>query len=123
MRRIRGNEISMIFQEPMTSLNPVFTIGDQIVEALRLHRGMNKKQARTEAIEALRLVGIPNPEERVEKREMHTVIDLDMRHQRIKDRGFLREPDDNPALGNSWSLLAEGGLGQQIGREDAGSPA
>jgi oligopeptide/dipeptide ABC transporter ATP-binding protein len=66
IRELRGNDMAMIFQEPMTSLNPVFTIGDQIVEALRLHRGMNKREARAEAIESLRLVGIPNPEHRVD---------------------------------------------------------
>src|SRR3954468_8994303 len=66
LRQLRGNDVAMIFQEPMTSLNPVFTIGAQIIEALRLHRGMNKKEARAEAIEALRIVGIPNPEERVD---------------------------------------------------------
>jgi oligopeptide/dipeptide ABC transporter ATP-binding protein len=66
LRQLRGNDVAMIFQEPMTSLNPVFTIGAQIVEALRLHRGMNKKEARAEAIESLRIVGIPNPEERVD---------------------------------------------------------
>ena len=65
MRRIRGNDISMIFQEPMTSLNPVFTIGNQITEAVRLHQGLNKKQALDKAIESLRLVGIPVPERRV----------------------------------------------------------
>ena len=65
MRRIRGNDISMIFQEPMTSLNPVFTIGNQITEAVRLHQGLNKRQALDKAIEALRLVGIPVPERRV----------------------------------------------------------
>jgi len=64
MREIRGNEIAMIFQEPLTSLNPVFTIGDQIVEALVLHRGMTKAQAREEAITLLARVGIPNPAER-----------------------------------------------------------
>jgi oligopeptide/dipeptide ABC transporter ATP-binding protein len=66
LREMRGNDVAMIFQEPMTSLNPVFTIGAQIVEALRLHRGMNRKEARAEAIESLRLVGLPNPEERVD---------------------------------------------------------
>ncbi|MCL6517552.1 ABC transporter ATP-binding protein [Alicyclobacillus sp.] len=62
MRRIRGNEIAMIFQEPMTSLNPVFHIGDQIAEVLRLHMGMGKRQAWSRAVELLREVGIPRPE-------------------------------------------------------------
>jgi len=62
MREIRGNDISIIFQEPMTSLNPIFRIGDQIGEALILHRGMNKKEARKESIKMLELVKIPNPE-------------------------------------------------------------
>jgi oligopeptide/dipeptide ABC transporter ATP-binding protein len=65
MRRIRGNKISMIFQEPMTSLNPVYTIGNQISEALRLHQGLSKKDAHERAIEMLQLVGIPLPERRV----------------------------------------------------------
>src|SRR6059058_1665346 len=64
MRRIRGNDISMIFQEPMTSLNPVFTIGNQIAEAVRLHQGLSKKEALHKAIEMLTLVGIPVPERR-----------------------------------------------------------
>jgi oligopeptide/dipeptide ABC transporter ATP-binding protein len=67
MRQIRGNDIAMIFQEPMTSLNPVFTVGDQIVESLRLHQGLNKKQARDRAIEMLQLVGIPIPHQRVDE--------------------------------------------------------
>ena len=65
MRKIRGNHISMIFQEPMTALNPVFTIGDQIAEAVRLHRGASKKEAWDRAIEMLIKVGIPAPERRV----------------------------------------------------------
>ena len=64
MRGIRGNRISMIFQEPMTSLNPVMRIGDQIVEAVRLHRNLSAKQARDIAIEMLRLVRIPEPARR-----------------------------------------------------------
>ena len=67
MRSIRGNRISMIFQEPMTSLNPVFTIGDQIGEVFRIHQGMSKKQARVKSIEMLRLVKIPAPESRVDE--------------------------------------------------------
>ena len=65
MRAIRGNEISMIFQEPMTSLNPVFTIGRQIAEALELHQGMDGRRATARAIEMLQLVKIPEPERRV----------------------------------------------------------
>lgn len=65
MQKIRGNQLSMIFQEPMTSLNPVFRIGDQISEILRLHRGMSSREAEEAAVDALRLVGIPNPQKRV----------------------------------------------------------
>ena len=66
MRAIRGNEISMIFQEPMTALNPVFNVGRQISEALILHQGLSKGEARLKAIEMLKLVGIPSPERRVD---------------------------------------------------------
>ncbi|MFY9526045.1 MAG: ABC transporter ATP-binding protein, partial [Limnochordia bacterium] len=66
MRHIRGNDISMIFQEPMTSLNPVFTVGNQICEAIMLHQGLDKNAAREKAIEMLRLVGIPSPEKRID---------------------------------------------------------
>ncbi|MFO7245996.1 MAG: ABC transporter ATP-binding protein [Thermaerobacter sp.] len=65
MRRIRGNEIAMIFQEPMTSLNPVYTVGDQIAEAIELHQGLSRREALAKAVEMLRLVGIPSPEQRV----------------------------------------------------------
>ncbi|MCW8086060.1 ABC transporter ATP-binding protein [Sabulicella glaciei] len=65
MRQIRGNEISMIFQEPMTSLNPVLTVGRQIGETLRLHQGMSAGKAEERAVEMLRLVGIPEPGRRV----------------------------------------------------------
>jgi peptide/nickel transport system ATP-binding protein/oligopeptide transport system ATP-binding protein len=65
MRKIRGNRISMIFQEPMTSLNPVLTIGFQISEAVRLHQGLSKKDALDKAIEMLKSVGIPAPKKRV----------------------------------------------------------
>lgn len=65
MRKIRGKKISMIFQEPMTSLNPVFTVGDQISESLILHEGLSKKLAWEKSIELLNKVGIPNPSQRI----------------------------------------------------------
>jgi peptide/nickel transport system ATP-binding protein len=64
MRKVRGNRISMIFQEPMTSLNPVMRIGDQITEVVQLHRSMTNKEAWAQAVEMLRLVRIPEPERR-----------------------------------------------------------
>lgn len=67
MQKLRGNKISMIFQEPMTSLNPVFTIGYQIEESLMLHKGMDKKAARARAIELLEMVGIPEAAKRVDE--------------------------------------------------------
>ncbi len=65
MREIRGDDVSMIFQDPMTSLNPVYTVGEQIAEALRLHRKLDKKAAWTAAIEAMKEVSIPDPARRV----------------------------------------------------------
>ena len=62
MRAIRGAKIGMIFQEPMTSLNPVFTVGDQIAEGIRLHQGLSKRDSWGKAVEMLRLVRIPDPE-------------------------------------------------------------
>jgi len=67
MRRVRGRQISMIFQEPMSALDPVFTIGNQIGETLRTHRGIGKKESRERAIEALAQVGIPLPGRRVDE--------------------------------------------------------
>jgi peptide/nickel transport system ATP-binding protein len=61
MRQIRGNQISMIFQEPMTSLNPVFKVGDQIAETLRIHKNISKKEAWNQAVDLMNQVGIPNP--------------------------------------------------------------
>ncbi len=66
MRRIRGEKVSMIFQEPMTALNPVFTVGRQIMESVLIHQHKSKKEARKQAIEMLRLVGIPAPEKRID---------------------------------------------------------
>src|SRR5690606_20134633 len=66
MRRLRGGRIGMIFQEPMTSLNPVYTCGDQIIESLRLHSRLDGKAARARAIELLDMVRLPSPEKRVD---------------------------------------------------------
>lgn len=65
MQKIRGNEIAMIFQEPMSSLNPVFRVGDQIIEAITLHQKVNRQEALSKAIEMLRLVGLPDPQKRI----------------------------------------------------------
>lgn len=67
MQSVRGNEISMIFQDPMTSLNPVFKVGNQLMEAIIKHQKVSKKEAKEKAIEMLRLVGIPSPEKRLEQ--------------------------------------------------------
>lgn len=67
LAEIRGSKISMIFQEPSTALNPVMTVGKQVSEPLRVHKHMNKKEAMEKAVEALRMVNIPNPEERVKQ--------------------------------------------------------
>jgi oligopeptide/dipeptide ABC transporter ATP-binding protein len=66
LREVRGNEIAMIFQDPMTSLNPVYTVGDQIVEAIVTHEQATKREAKRRAAELLRQVGIPNPQQRVD---------------------------------------------------------
>ena len=65
-RELRGNDMAMIFQEPMTSLNPVYRVGNQIVEAIRTHENVSKKEARERAIDMLRKVGIPSPEKRID---------------------------------------------------------
>ncbi len=66
MEKIRGNDISMIFQEPMTSLNPLYKVGDQISEAIALHKGLTRRQARDHALDMLRRVSIPEPEQRAQ---------------------------------------------------------
>lgn len=67
MTRIRGSQIGMIFQNPMTSLNPVWPVGDQITESLRVHHGLGRRAARDRAVELLRLVGIPSPKSRIDE--------------------------------------------------------
>jgi peptide/nickel transport system ATP-binding protein len=66
MRKIRGNQISMIFQEPMTSLNPVFTVGDQVAEVIRLHKRLSRRETRERVLDAFQLVGIPAAESRLD---------------------------------------------------------
>src|SRR3712207_9101944 len=65
MQEIRGNDIAMIFQDPMTSLNPVFTVGNQIREAIRIHQNLSKGEAQAKTVQVLRAVGIANPERMV----------------------------------------------------------
>ena len=67
MQAVRGNDISMIFQEPMTSLNPIFTVGDQVAEAIILHQGKSREKARELTLQALRTVAMPSPEERIDQ--------------------------------------------------------
>ena len=94
MRRIRGNEIAMIFQEPMTALNPVYTVGDQIMETVMLHRGIDKEAARAHAIEMLTRVGIPSPTQRVDEyphsplRTLKTRLTRPLRHS-VRDHCCL----------------------------------
>ena len=90
MRKIRGNEISMIFQEPLTSLNPVFTVGQQICETLKMHQGLNKKQAREKGIEMLKKVGIPTPEKVIDD-EPTTALDVTIQAQILKLLGDLKK--------------------------------
>jgi len=66
LRRVRGAEIGMVFQEPLTSLNPVFSVGEQIAETVRIHHGLGKRESRARALEMLELVGLPSPRERLE---------------------------------------------------------
>ncbi|RUS46591.1 ABC transporter ATP-binding protein [Cohnella sp. AR92] len=67
MRKIRGNLVSMVFQDPLTSLDPVYTVGDQIAESLRQHRRLSRREAREKALELLRMTGIPSPEQRLDE--------------------------------------------------------
>jgi peptide/nickel transport system ATP-binding protein len=67
MRKVRGNRVAMIFQEPMTALNPVFTVGDQIAEVARIHQGASRREAHARAVEMLELVGIPSPQQRAKE--------------------------------------------------------
>ena len=91
MRQIRGGRIAMIFQDPMTSLNPVFTIGDQIAESVQLHKGVSKSEAKAAAVEALRRVQIPDAERRA--RQYPHELSGGMRQRAMIAMALASEPD------------------------------
>ena len=122
MQEIRGNAISMIFQEPMTSLNPVYTVGGQIIEAIRLHQKKTRAEARARAIEMLRLVGIPSPETNVDAYPHQ--LSGGMRQRVMIAMALSCEPDlliaDEPTTALDVTIQAQilellGKLRQQLG--------
>src|SRR5207247_7363966 len=91
LRDLRGDRLAMIFQEPMTSLNPSYTIGEQIIEVLVRHRGMSEKKARERAVALLRRAGIPSPDERI--RDFPHRLSGGMRQRAMIAIALARDPE------------------------------
>jgi oligopeptide/dipeptide ABC transporter ATP-binding protein len=109
MQKIRGDDISMVFQEPMTALNPVYTVGDQVAEVLRVHRNMSRRQAMARTVELFRMVGIPAPEDRV--RQYPHNLSGGMRQRVMIAMALANEPDvlilDEPTTALDVTIQAQ----------------
>jgi peptide/nickel transport system ATP-binding protein len=106
MRKIRGNRISMIFQDPMMTLNPVYTIGFQMIETLRAHRDISKSEARAIALEKLKLVQMPSPEKRLAQYPHE--LSGGMRQRRIRPSSLRTSPQPlwmSPSRPRSWTCF------------------